>query len=75
MKAAQEKRQKVLGQLIGNLFEPASHLVKAGNGYRAGELEVSAQHVGSLRKYGYLNDLAPTEKALLWYQDSLSAEP
>lgn len=74
MKAAQEKRRRILGHLIGNLFEPAKPLEESESGYLAGSERVSRQHVTSLRKFGYLNGLEPTEKAYLWYQDSLRGE-
>ena len=75
------KRQPILSRIVGNMFEQGVQLERAPEGPRGGDrgflvgdLPVSRKMVEGLRRDGFLNGMRPTEKAILWYQDSLRDE-
>lgn len=71
------RTKEILGQLIGNMFEEPKTLIaeKGPRGgirkYLAGDLPISKRRVQRLQRQGWLSDDGPTQKAILWYQDSL----
>ena len=75
------RQRELLGLLIGNMFELGLPLVRAENGPRGGDkgyivgnVSIPTKRVRWLRQNGWLNGDKPTEKAILWYQNSLQDE-
>ena len=71
MKERHERRRVILGLMIGNMFERPIPLSQSNGVYRVGSEEVSPQQIRMWKKHGYLDGLELTQKAVLWYQDSL----